>query len=410
MHRFIEEASNPEPLCVHEFLEVLASLNYTLKQAESGGENAVKVLTMHASKGLEYPVVIIDDLSATYEGKNDYILHFDEEFGVCVKCMDKKSYTILDTVLWKYCTEKEKREEVKNELNVFYVALTRAKYRLHLLFSKEPQKYNTHYGRYYAEFVPKYVYDKYKCEDLLLPQTKRGIQPLVGKADEEAVNALRNLFLWQYPFHGGENLPVKTSASQRLKEEKEEYFPSAPLIKEDNGSGEGDATLIGLAYHAFLEHFDFYAHSVYGGGIENSLSKMKEAGVEEGYFALLQREKLEEIIRLPIFSEIAAKRLYKEQTFLVGLPAKEVYEPSQYGNMGEEEILFQGAIDLLAIGEEEATILDYKYSSAAADTLKRRYKLQLDLYRKTVAKLLHLPLNRVKAVIVNIQKGFSIEV
>ena len=86
-----------------------------------------------------------------------------------------------------------------------------------------------------------------------------------------------------------------------------------------------------------------------------------------------------------IFIEQSGYTLYKEQPFTAFIPASIVEE----GYQGEEQILIQGIIDLLAVKEEEAIIIDYKHSSTVSEgALINRYKKQLELYAYAVEKVL----------------------
>ena len=73
-------------------------------------------------------------------------------------------------------------------------------------------------------------------------------------------------------------------------------------------------------------------------------------------------------------------------------------------------MLFQGAIDLLAQGDDDVIIIDYKYSGKDADYLKTYYKPQLDLYRLATAKILKKPIEKIRCVIVNIYRGFQVDI
>ena len=75
----------------------------------------------------------------------------------------------------------------------------------------------------------------------------------------------------------------------------------------------------------------------------------------------------------------------------------------------QEEILFQGAIDLLAVGEE-VRVIDYKYSGKTAETLLKEYAPQLHIYRLAVAKILHVEPSAIRCTLVNIKKGYSVDV
>ena len=71
-------------------------------------------------------------------------------------------------------------------------------------------------------------------------------------------------------------------------------------------------------------------------------------------------------------------------------------------------MLFQGALDLLAVGEE-VQIIDYKYSTRGAEELKAHYKPQLDLYKLAVAKIMKIDPAVIRCSIVNIRKGFQVD-
>ena len=146
--------------------------------------------------------------------------------------------------------------------------------------------------------------------------------------------------------------------------------------------------------------------------VEELRGKMLEENVAGA--ELLSSEKLLDILKNPVFARLQDKRLYKEQQFLVSLPVKDTYalksdvlSELKLRDDGEE-MIFQGAIDLLAIGEE-VEIIDYKYSHKNAKSLQEHYQPQLDLYRQAVAKIWKLPLEKVSCTIVNIYYGFEVK-
>ncbi|MBQ8884924.1 MAG: UvrD-helicase domain-containing protein [Clostridia bacterium] len=430
IHYFIEQTTVPEPLSVHAFLDRLRALDYEIAYSENGGENAVRVLTIHASKGLEYPVVILNDLSAPFAGREERNVLIDEQYALVPKCYRRETMTCTDTLLWRLAAKKVKAEEVKDELNLFYVALTRAKFGLHLMFSERPGVPDVRYASSYADFVDFALWEKYVAEDWSFELPVQERTALIGAADPKLTEQLFQELSREYAYPGGANLPVKTSATAQLQDVKRdaprefnaERF-SVPVLFEEEGE---DKRLSGIAYHAFLEHFDFtLLEEREGHGcdearltkilpiVQAEKARMLSRGLlsaEEG--ALVAEEKAAEILCAPVFWEVSGMRLYREQKFLAGLSAKEVYfgQEEKYGACGEEELVFQGAIDLLAISETgEARIIDYKYSTHGEAELKRDYTLQLTLYKKAVAKILKLEPEKIRATIVNIRMGFAVE-
>ena len=144
--------------------------------------------------------------------------------------------------------------------------------------------------------------------------------------------------------------------------------------------------------------------------IEETLNGMGRDEVK-----LLSVDKLLEILQNPVFFSLQGKRLYKEQQFLVSLPVRTTYAKKEGADEmllkdSGEEMIFQGAVDLLALGEDgEGYIIDYKYSRSNAKHLCERYAPQLDLYRQAVAKIMKIPLEKIKCSIVNIYHGFQVD-
>jgi len=135
IHRFIEEtAAMGQPLCLHAFLQRLRDLDYKIEYSENGGGDSVQVLTMHASKGLEYPVVILDNLNAPFRGVGGDEVFVEETYGLAPRAFDLEQMTKSGTLLRRLYERKERRNSIADELNLYYVALTRAKYALHMVF------------------------------------------------------------------------------------------------------------------------------------------------------------------------------------------------------------------------------------------------------------------------------------
>ena len=110
---------------------------------------------------------------------------------------------------------------------------------------------------------------------------------------------------------------------------------------------------------------------------------------------------------MPIFKTSGGYNLFKEQPFTCLMPAKMVEE----GYNGEEEILIQGIIDLLAISGEGAIIVDYKHSGVFKDAdLIKRYKKQLELYAFAVNKVLNLKVEHCYLLNVNHCKLIEVKI
>ena len=427
IHRFIEEAMSPEPLFVHVFLDKLRDMGYKIEYSENGGEDSIKVLTMHSSKGLEYPIVILDNLSAPFRGVDKDEVCIEEEYGLAPYAFDERTMTKSTTLLRRLYEIRESKSSIADSLNLYYVALTRAKYGLYMLFEGRTALPDVKYARSFAEFTDFSVWEKYIEETEIFDPIKQERTALVFRPDKQLTQEIMLAFTWTYPFAGYENLPVKSSATKLLETvpsiaeegEMESFFNDndAYAVKGETGKETG------IAYHAFLEDFDFsllYDEGEFIGKtrlvelIDFACEKGNEAGRYE--MKLLSKEKLAEILSNPVFRGLYGKRLYKEQRFLAALPVRDTYAKradapkALQGAQDNEEMIFQGAIDLLAVGEDDVRIIDYKFSSGGAEYLREHYRPQLMLYRQATAKIMGISMEKIKCTIVNIYRGFEVDV
>ncbi len=428
IRRFIEEASTFDGNSVHDFLQHLRNLNYEIEYSENGGEDSVKVMTMHSSKGLEFPIVILPNLNQPFKGGEATEVYVEENYGLAPRAFDEGKMLRYSTLLRALFERKEAQSSRSDELNLYYVALTRAEQRLHLIFSERLPLPDVKYAKSFAEFTDFSVWEEYFVQQNTFDVQKQDRQALLKKADERAVNAIMGAFNWQYTHGGYENLPVKSSPTQLMadgryisKQHFQEFGKVEDNEEEEEASRRDLAVQEGTAYHAFLELFDFsllldgegkpVSKFLLEGLVEEALAQMTDGKVE---IALLSKDKLVEILSNPVFYSLQGQRLHKEQQFLVSLPVKDTYaykegvDPALREKTDGEEMIFQGAIDLLAVGDK-VQIIDYKYSTRGAEELKTHYKPQLDLYKLAVAKVMKIDTKEISCSIVNIRRGFQVD-
>lgn len=117
---------------LYDFAGQLSQLTESSNEGEAvyhHGKNAVNVMTIHASKGLEFPVVILYMTNSKSSG-NTSTINADKDHGIAFKYNDLETGEKEDTIISKYINEKVNEAENEEEKRILYVALTRAKYRL----------------------------------------------------------------------------------------------------------------------------------------------------------------------------------------------------------------------------------------------------------------------------------------
>ena len=402
LRRFMAEAGE---LNVPEFLDRLKNGGYKVGFSESGGENAVRVMTMHASKGLEFPVVIVAGLNGRFSAEDMRGILFDDEWGFAPPAYDLQNYTAGETILRAVVRARLRRKRAEDEMRLFYVALTRAKSCLHLVFEEERpfDAANLADAACFADFV-----DFEKFRDLYAPVFGGELAPPETRvlseegADEEAKAAVLAQYERQYPFESSLRLPVKTSASAILQE-REKQLAEQLLPEEERESeraagefysGPADAET-GTAYHEFLERADFSAPP------EEEAARLY--ALLGGENSPLDVARMERILRMPVFARLKGFTLWREREFLLCAPACEVLETD-----ADDELLVQGVIDLMAVRGNECVIVDYKYSSHGEEQLVRTYAPQLKIYAAAAKRLPGV--EKVTAYIVNILREFEIQV
>lgn len=389
-------------LAVPEFLERLKGAGNKVGFSEAGGENAVRVMTMHASKGLEFPVVIVAGMNDRFSAEDMKGVLLDDEWGFAPLAYDFSARTVRETLLRAAVRGRLRRRRAEDEMRLLYVALTRAKSALHLVFSQR-KAFDAEAAAEagcFADFI-----DLSRFPELEEAVYGASLEPpaerVLAAGEEDAAAKAEVLARYRRPYAHAESLglPVKTSPSELLRSlaaAREETPPEGAegRAAEEFYGSPADAAA-GTAYHAFLERADLSADpAAEAARIAPQLRAEGYAPIDEGVAA--------GILRMPVFGQLAGYELRREQEFLLSVPACEVMDTPS-----EDELLVQGVIDLLAVKGEECIVIDYKYSSHGEARLLADYAPQLRIY---VAAARRVPgVKRVRAYIVNIKASFLVQ-
>jgi ATP-dependent exoDNAse (exonuclease V) beta subunit len=118
--------------------ELEAQARETDAPVELGDATAVRLMTMHAAKGLEFPVVVVADLGRTGRNDTDDLLVRGDRVGLRLRTVDGASARTLD---WEALRDEQQAADAEEERRILHVAMTRAEERLILSATFEPDKW-----------------------------------------------------------------------------------------------------------------------------------------------------------------------------------------------------------------------------------------------------------------------------
>ncbi len=399
--RLINESCKSKKLTIKEFGVYLDDAIDDVSTSETSGDNACKVMTIHASKGLEFPYVILASTSSKFNFADIEKVRIikNEKYGITIKHHDKESMSIKETPLTFLAKKQSYLDATLEEARVLYVAMTRAMFKLDVLAKENTLNTNlpffVKHPSSFSEFFKESDMDINLCDTITSVEYDEHTLVAGTFLKENSIKTLIDNFYYEYPYNDVTKMPVKVSVSEVSKVD-DEYFETTNLFGTTNKEK-------GTAYHKILQLIDFYAPS-----IEEQINSLESRGLITAYeLSLIEIDKIKSILKMDIFNKIKDYKLYKEEKFTFFI------SPNELGynlkNDINDKVLIQGIIDLMAIKNDKCILIDYKLSSLKNDDdLIKTYKTQLTLYKNAIEDCLNLKVENV--YLVNILQEKLVEI
>ncbi len=387
-----------------KYIEAVKDKKVEIGQIKTVGESddVIRIMTVHKSKGLEFPVVIAAGMGTRFNLRSreaDIALHKQMGIGLTYINADEhwKRKTLIQNIIEK-CTRNESFEEEKR---ILYVELTRAMDQLIMIGSV--RKFEGNEYRYMTEnpeaagcpleLVAPAAYGEESGIDIKTVNisdlaanseasrnTRETVKALIEKDKTVCSDGIRNKLLFEYSNMN----EVKTKYKYSVTELNREAFGGdfydkitlkTPAFAADDG--ELSSAARGSATHKVMEFIDFREEN-----LENIIEELAQKNIiTEQEKQAVNREGIISFIRSDIGRRAAkAKDLKREQPFTI-LKEKD-----------GTEVMVQGVIDCFFEEGGELVLVDYKNTSLKnEDMLIKRYKGQLDIYAEALEKTMQKP-------------------
>lgn len=416
------------------YIENLKKYNTDFGEASTLGENdnTVRIMSIHKSKGLEFPIVFLAGMGKKFNKRDVYSkLLIDSDLGIASDWIDPELRTKMTTLKKSALRRKIELDSMGEELRVLYVAMTRAKEKLVMTAADRNLEARMEKWRQIPCFEGKISFTVLSSAgsylDWILMSRKEGGERLevkeipagsiLGKEmavqtektalkkefldfdrnreyDMEYRKELESAFSYEYPYKEDVSLYAKMTVSelkqqgQMIDEEESQWIPTVPgFMKEEEGEARG--AYRGTAYHRVLELLDFSKISSEKETKEAIDRLVADKRLTESNRKLVNHSVIWRFLDSPFGRKMqkAAKggRLHKEQQFVMGIPAEEM-------GLGDskELILIQGIMDAYIEEEKELILVDYKtdyIEKGEEQLLVERYGLQMEYYKKALEQM-----------------------
>lgn len=385
----------------------------------SENENLVRFMTIHKSKGLQFPIVILAEADKTFNKQNTRSpILFDKDLGIGINVADYENKLRLSSIKRDIILEKSLLEDKKEEMRVLYVGLTRAINKMYIVGAnnltekslKKIQNKDILDLNSYMDWILAILSEDKLMEDFTSGDYStnafgggnvivKKIESLEERDDrdftniydflnsdnfnEDEVKKLADILDMDYPFEEDTKKSVKKSVTEISKNfetenegfEKSDYddtFTELSYRKPDFLSEKRDFKPVdkGTIIHKLFQNLPIKTYSKESLDLEiKNLLDLRKISKEE--LSLIEKDKFLDFFNNPLLVELKdrASNIRKEESFL----------------MKYEGIYVNGQIDLVFETEDELYLFDFK-----TDRVKREgfYDRQVKLYKKALEEAL----------------------
>ena len=367
-------------------------------------KNTVRLMTIHKSKGLEFPIVYVSGLGKRFnkdDVKAKVIVH--PELGMGMDYIDINKRFSNNTLTKTAFKIKIKDELLSEELRVLYVALTRAREKLILSgstadFEADCRKSNmiTETGginkntllglpNFLSFMLPTILDNKFfdikvKTADEI-PDFSENRIDFSGNADKKF--DLDNIF-YEYKNINLSQIPAKITVSRANKQNMDNYSKNISFYNLESMDDEYSGSEYGTYFHKMFELLDIEELKKGKTTVEILKKLISEDRIELKEYTDEIIEKISAFFETKTGQElIFSDYYYKERPFLVRIPANEVFLTDC-----THPVMLQGTTDCYYVKNNDVTLIDFKTDRGAnLEKIRQNYSEQIKLYAYAIEKI-----------------------
>jgi ATP-dependent helicase/nuclease subunit A len=434
-------------------------------------EDAVRLMSIHQSKGLEFPVVVLADLGKPFNRSDlsaDIIV--DEEYGLCPQIKPPHTGQRYPSLPYWLARRRQTQELLGEELRLLYVGMTRAKDTLILSASvsssrlqkvwcekrklslevlRGAQSYADWLGFWFAQnstedpvttrqgqtnWLSWFLHDDSRLLDRPAAEIARNDSDLLKpEADPGAWEKLQQRLAWKYPWNATTLQPAKTSVSalrRRAMVAEEDSSPVAwtgasrrrfssrtSVSKTRQRKAKLSAAEIGDAHHTFLQMVALERTGSIA-GLEQEAERLRSEGaLTLDETAALDLKGIASFWSSDLGRQIRAQAAFvqRELAFTARFSPGELARltgDSLGSGLEEEYVVVQGIADLAVVLPGEIWLVDFKTDEMKAGDVERKVKLyqpQLWVYAKALSRTFNRPVSQCWLYFLSLGKSVSLE-
>lgn len=413
--------------------------------SEPNAAGAVTIMSIHKSKGLEFPVVILPGLSRSFNSESVYAqMLCDKDLGLGLSCIDSTRRVRYPSLAKRAIAAKMLSESLSEEMRVFYVAMTRARDRLIMTYASKnmeaeltelslrmeytdpvlltgeadcPGKWvllsalkRSEAGAFFAvasqptgtaagfnPWVIKLIYHSEESEAAPLPQEHSELP-----VSEDVVSRINSTLHFQYPYLPATQTPSKQTATQLKGRQKDQeaaentrqYSYQKRFKKPSFTGSSGSGIQRGNALHTVMQYIRYPA-------CENAeaVTEELERLTREGFVTREETEMVDAEKIAGFFTTEIGKKLLRGGNVLREFKFSILDDAALYhAEVKNEQILLQGVVDCAILEDDGITVIDFKTDRVTQATLAdtaEHYRAQVTAYASALSRIYQKPIKAV---------------